>query len=724
MTGSRQTILTIDHDEHASDFICTALCEKGFTVHTSSDIGEGFRKFTELKPDLVILNIETFSDNGFKPLRELTQTDPHALVICMGTSHDDALAMECIRHGAKDYLKKPLGLKDLLGSIERITTHQHLLKTSTEPDVTCVQLETKRLVFGNDTKKLPYIINQAVYNAGAVCPDIVMLKIALSEIVLNAIEHGNLGITMKEKSAATERGDYKDILSQRRNDPRYKDRVVTLDVSMDREKLVYTVTDQGEGFDYENVLDSDPSSHIGSGLGLFIVRSFFSEVVYEGCGNRVRLVYLKSLRKKQMIPPSVDYQEFLHKLTNTLPSGFLVLTENGSVTFWNDAAEQITSISRSDMIGTRREDLADEIAQLLNPEIDEVMLINSDGEPRVIDKSIHEIELDGGIRNTAVIFSDITDMLNRKREMEILLMETAESKDLMEEQAAKLAMALAEVDEKNDIIEGQNIKMVDELKMAGRLQKSLLPNIYENLNGVSVSSKYIPSIHIGGDLYDVVDIGHGMTGFIIADVSGHGVAAALVSSMFKMSFHALAANVASPKILFHMLNQEFNPILTEDYITAFYLLADCTTNTITYANAAHPTPLLFKKRTSEIIELDTDGLFLGMFDEGMYEEKTITNIENGDALLLYTDCILETENTRREPFGKNRLKDVFARSLKESHGQDVIDRIEAEVRNYNACENFDDDFTMLLLEFWEQATRVQGISSGDNTLETGGFIEF
>ena len=724
MTGSIQTILTIDHDEHASDFICTALCANGFTVQTSCDISEGFRNYTELKPDLVILNIDTFSDNGFKPLRELTQADPHALVICMGTSHDDSLAMECIRHGAKDYLKKPLGLNELLGSIERINTHQHLLKTTSEPDVHCVQAEKKRLVFGNDTEKVPYIINQAVYNAQAICPDIMMLKIALSEIVLNAIEHGNLGITMKEKSAATDRGDYKDLISQRRNDPRYKDRVVTLDVTMDRERLVYTVTDQGEGFDYENVFESDPSAHIGSGLGLFIVRSFFSEVAYEGCGNKVRLVYLNSPRKTQRIPPSLDYQEFLHKLANTLSSGFLVLTENDSVSMWNDAAEQITSIARSDMLGTHRKDLTDEIAQLLDPETDEVMLINKEGEPRVLNKSIHEIELDGGIRNSAVIFSDITDTLNQKREMEMLLMETAETKDLMEEQAAKLAMALAEVDEKNDIIQGQNIKMVDELKMAGRLQKSLLPNIYENLNGVSVSSKYIPSIHIGGDLYDVVDIGHGMTGFIIADVSGHGVAAALVSSMFKMSLHTLAANVASPKILFHMLNQEFNPILTEDYITAFYLLADCTTNTITYANAAHPTPLLYKKRTCEIIELDTDGLFLGMFEEGMYEEKTITNIENGDALLLYTDCILETENAKGEPFGKNRLKDLFVRSLEESHGQDVIDRIEAEVRKYNACENFDDDFTVLLLEFWEQATRVQGITSGDNALEAGGFIEF
>jgi len=419
----------------------------------------------------------------------------------------------------------------------------------------------------------------------------------------------------------------------------------------------------------------------------------------------------------------MDYTDLLHKLTNTLPSGLLVLSGSGRVLIWNDLAEQITTIARADILDVSREDLPADVIGLLNPDSDELMLLIDD-DSRFIKKSIHEIELNGGDRNTVVIFTDITEMLSQKHEMEVLLMETAETKDLMEEQAADLAIALAEVDEKNEIIQGQNKKMVDELKMAGRLQKSLLPNIYENINGVSVSSKYIPSIHIGGDLYDVVDVGHGMTGFIIADVSGHGVAAALVSSMFKMSFHALAANVASPKILFHMLNQEFNPILTEDYITSFYLLADRVTSSITFSNAGHPTPLLYKKRSSEILELDTGGFFLGMFEDGVYEEKTITGIENGDALLLYTDCILETENNKGEPFGKTRLKNLFARAIQESHGQEVIDRIEAEARVYNAKEHFDDDFTFLLLEFWEQATDADQNADSSDIPDTDGFIEF
>ncbi len=416
--------------------------------------------------------------------------------------------------------------------------------------------------------------------------------------------------------------------------------------------------------------------------------------------------------------------EFFVKFTDALPAGLLVASDDGQVFLWNSTAELITRMDRGGIIGRRADDLPECIRGLLGSNRSEITIEIPGGEFRHIRKTAHEISVNETGNNVIVAFMDMTDHLIKKQEMEQVLIETAETRDLMEEQAARLAMALADVDEKSEIIQAQNKRMVDELKMAGKLQKSLLPNIYENIGGVSVSCKYIPSIHIGGDLYDVVDLGQGLSGFIIADVSGHGVAAALVSSMFKMSFHTLAANVASPKILFHMLNQEFNPILSEDYITAFYLLSDSANSSISFSNAGHPTPLLYKKSTREVIELDTDGFFLGMFDDGAYEEKTITGIERGDALLLYTDCLLETENKEGVPFGLTRLKTLFAKTIEESHGQDVIDLIEARIRVYNAGESFNDDFTVMLLEFWEQADHSREDSAGSLPEDSGGFVEF
>jgi DNA-binding response OmpR family regulator len=293
MTKAINSILVIDKDEYTTDLILSTLSSKGFKVHVANGSSDGLNMFIQYKPDLVILNMDTPENLGFITLRDICEADPHTQVISISLIRNNEMAMKCIRHGAKDYLKKPIEKKDLLRSVERIENRKHLLRITSEPDIICVHNEEKRLVFGNDTEALPYIINQAVFNARAICADKDNLKTALSELVLNAIEHGNLNISSREKAAAAERGEYKKLIDERRTDPRYAHRVVTLDVYMDHEKLVYTISDQGDGFDYRAIFDADPHTHVGSGLGLFIARSFFAQVVYEGCGNRVKLVYFR-----------------------------------------------------------------------------------------------------------------------------------------------------------------------------------------------------------------------------------------------------------------------------------------------------------------------------------------------------------------------------------------------------------------------------------------------
>ena len=188
-----------------------------------------------------------------------------------------------------------------------------------------------------------------------------------------------------------------------------------------------------------------------------------------------------------------------------------------------------------------------------------------------------------------------------------------------------------------------------------------------------------------------------------------------------MSFHALAATVASPTILMHMLNRELKPVLDEDYITAFFVLTDRHGKSITYTNAGHPTPLLYKRATGEIKQLDTDGFFLGSFEDGGYEEKTEANIEMGDALLMYTDCIIETEDASGAQYGKDRLIECFRNAVGVLRGNDVIEAIEADVRSFNCKEALEDDFTVMLLEFWEEVPPGEETAGDDGS---GGFVEF
>ncbi len=291
MRKSRQSILAIEEDLQTREFINQGLSTHGYAVHSAMGASDGLKSFLAIKPEFVILSVSPLSQGCMATLRDICEADPHAQVITISSCTDDTYAMECIRHGAVDYLKKPIELKDLTRSIERINNRKRMLKIISEPDVECVQVEDKILVFGNDIRNLPYILNQAVCNARRVCKDTDMLKTALGEILINAIEHGNLGISREEKALAIAGDRYDNLLKERACDPRYALRKVTLKVHMARNELRYTVTDQGGGFDCRAIFESEPQTRMGSGLGLFIARNFFTTVTYQGKGNRVVLVY-------------------------------------------------------------------------------------------------------------------------------------------------------------------------------------------------------------------------------------------------------------------------------------------------------------------------------------------------------------------------------------------------------------------------------------------------
>ena len=657
-----------------------------------------------------------------KTLHDLHASSPGSCVVVAADAVDGFLALECLHLGVMDYLVRPVTVDTVEECIAKIQARRRCLFAGLAPDTACVLGEQKRLRFENDLEKLPSYIDQAVMNARNICPDIDMLKMALSEMLINAVEHGNLNIGMEEKADAVRKGTFDALLKERLKNPDYRNRTVTLQVFMDRDMLEYVIDDEGDGFDYHREFDPDPHAHIGSGLGVQLARNFFDEVIYEGCGNRVRLICRRRHQEgREDEPVPMIRDDFFMALTRSLPSGLCIVSDRDRVVTWNRMAEEITTIEAGDVIGMAIDEVPGIVRDLLADTSDRLTMTGGGVETRIFEKTIRTIEPVTGGRYTVVLFADATEAVLRHEEMERLLMESAETRDLMEEQAARLTITLAEMEEKNEIIRSQNQRMIGELEIAARLQKSLLPDTFENLNGVSFTCRYIPSIHIGGDLYDVVDLGGGQSGFIIADVSGHGVAAALISSMFKMSFHALAATVASPTILMHMLNRELKPVLDEDYITAFFVMTDRCSKSITYSNAGHPTPLLFKRATGEIRELDTDGFFLGSFDDGCYEEKAETGIERGDALLLYTDCIIETENGAGEPYGKKRLIACFGHALLTMRGNDVIDAIEADVRAFNCRESLDDDFTVMLLEFWEEADAGEDLPEGDGS---GGFVEF
>jgi DNA-binding response OmpR family regulator len=286
-----RNILIIDPIRDSRIPLKKKLSRHGYSTLAACTPGEGLELIIEKKPDLVLLNFSCRGEPELEILKEILRAVPNITVIVIGGHSDDSLALECMRAGAADYLKFPLVFDPLIRSINRIQEREYCLSIFSKPDTECVIIEDKTIIHGNNPEKIPYIVNQAVLNAGAVCQDIELLKMALGEIILNAVEHGNLNISMSEKAEAVNNGTYYELLDQRRTDPRYASRVVTLKVHMEPDAIIYHVIDEGDGFDYRKKFDPDPRTHIGSGLGMEIAKNFFSEVSYKGRGNRVKLVY-------------------------------------------------------------------------------------------------------------------------------------------------------------------------------------------------------------------------------------------------------------------------------------------------------------------------------------------------------------------------------------------------------------------------------------------------
>lgn len=304
----------------------------------------------------------------------------------------------------------------------------------------------------------------------------------------------------------------------------------------------------------------------------------------------------------------------------------------------------------------------------------------------------------------------IKDITNRKRLKDQLLeknrlLERAyrdlkEEKDKIEVQAGMLVKAVAEGEEAKKSLEEQNRRIMVELDLAAKLQRGLLPKRYPRRRGVRFASKYIPSNRIGGDFFDTVELDNGGVGVVIADVSGHGPAAALLTTMFKISFQRYAREFLSPSRVLEQLNREFcRFITTGEYITAFYLVLNPGEKKIVYSKAGHPYPILYRKRSNTHELLDADGFFIGMFDEAVFEDRMVP-LDSGDRLLLYTDGVIEARNAAGVCFDLKNLENILA------EGNDLpcdtlIEAIYQQLADFTQKESFEDDLCMVLLSVGE-----------------------
>lgn len=239
---------------------------------------------------------------------------------------------------------------------------------------------------------------------------------------------------------------------------------------------------------------------------------------------------------------------------------------------------------------------------------------------------------------------------------------------------------------------------ISELALANELQKSLLPREISNDLPINFAHRYLPHAYIGGDFFDIIRFDEKKVGIIIADVSGHGTAAAFITAMFKSALVHFAPKEHSPARLLSRLNDEFYEHIREHYITAFYTIIDIEEMSCTYCNAGHPRQLLIHNN-GKMEELETSGFFIGMFKNIIFEDRFI-ELFPGDRLIFFTDGVIEVKNNKDEPFGLKKLKKYIKNGLNDNiiHlSNQIIDKVIMHMK-----ENLlPDDLTLLIAEMIE-----------------------
>jgi len=249
-------------------------------------------------------------------------------------------------------------------------------------------------------------------------------------------------------------------------------------------------------------------------------------------------------------------------------------------------------------------------------------------------------------------------------------------------------------------LESQLLTIQGEMETAKQIQLSILPRQVPSLPNLDIAARYIPMASVAGDFYDFIVLDEKRLGILVADVSGHGMPAALISSMLKIALDGQIACASDPARVLAGLNQTLCGKFQKHFVTAAYIVIDTEKMRLSYAGAGHP-PLIIRDHAAGVSnDFVENGLFLGCFPEATYSALELP-FRPGDWVVLYTDGIPETTNSFAEQFGVERFKN-FLQTKHELKAEQFVDRFLDELSVYSSHPSgheAEDDITLLAIHF-------------------------
>jgi sigma-B regulation protein RsbU (phosphoserine phosphatase) len=248
----------------------------------------------------------------------------------------------------------------------------------------------------------------------------------------------------------------------------------------------------------------------------------------------------------------------------------------------------------------------------------------------------------------------------------------------------------------------KNAALREQLRIAGDIQRGLLPKAAPCLQGVQMSAWSMPCDEAGGDYYDVFQLDEHRLGFVVGDATGHGIGAALMATTVRALLRALVDATDDLGQLFGRLNDLATADFSQSkFVTLFYGIYDTRDRILTYVSAGHHPPLILYRYAQDTFEhLAATGIPLGIFAGVPYEQRATTSLENGDIMLLLTDGVEEAVSETGEAFGKERLLGLI-RAHRGADSAALIEMICQEVQVFCGPVPQKDDIALVCLRVTE-----------------------
>lgn len=245
-----------------------------------------------------------------------------------------------------------------------------------------------------------------------------------------------------------------------------------------------------------------------------------------------------------------------------------------------------------------------------------------------------------------------------------------------------------------------------EMNIARDIQMDLLPKSFPKVDGIDMFGFTVPARHVGGDCYDVIELGEGRMAVTIGDVSGKGTPAAILMANLQAAVRALSESHVPPTRLVERVNRLVYGYTEESvFITFFYCVLDTRTGEVDYVNAGHNPPYVLRADGTKE-HLRDGGLVIGIVPGADYDQGH-TTLGPGDDLVLYTDGITEATNPNGEMFGEERLEDLLVEHRGDS-ARDIEENVYSSLRDFTAGASQTDDLTMMVVKVESDAPMGDG----------------